>query len=147
MTTLGWIGCALVLSACSKSLDCASEEAKRLIMDIAGPTLGKPYSSDEMKVEVDYSLSDIRTESIDEKLKNVTCAASINMRSYVTKYNEYGHNERPDLELMWWIELCRAEGISVPLNKRTVCGKRRQITYKLEKTSEGKLYATVYGLH
>ena len=100
-----------------------------------------------MKVDVYYCLSDIRTETIDENLGNVTCAASINMRGYITTYNEYAHNERPDLELMGWLELCSAEGISVPLNKRTVCGKRRQVTYKIEKTSEGKLYATVYGLH
>jgi hypothetical protein len=146
-TTLGSIGCVLALSACSKSLDCASNQAKEMVIDIVGKTLKKRYSSDEGKIEFDYSLSDIRIESNDERLKKITCAATLKVHNYLTLYKEASKSEDLNDEILaLWKFGYVARNIATPLNKTAEFEQYWPVTYKLEENSEGKLYATVYGL-
>jgi len=137
--TLGWLGSALCLSACSNPpLECASNVARALVADIAEKqnTSGDIDLPDlKVKVEYEYSLNDIRTEAEETKLQKAPCAATLHSARFVTVYKN---------NTQWF---AKPNGTPFPLNERiSTIEADHPITYKLEKASDGNLYATVYGL-
>ena len=146
MAALGSIGCALMLSACSKSLDCASDETEQLIGDIAkqNDTVHGfiNYENGFVKAEIEYKLVDIRTEIENEKLQQLTCAATLRVSLFVTR-----HKEGPLGPIGGFITVVGRGNINIPLNERTfVTTVDRIIVYKLQRTSDGRLRVTVGGL-
>jgi hypothetical protein len=134
-----WLtGLMLSLSACGDPLDCASRDAKDLVIDIItkrNPYIGKNTENDTYKEEFIYSVNDIRTERIDADVKKHYCAANFNTVRYITFFTEKGKETQrgklPD---------------DTPLNVRTRApyfDSSHPVNYTLEMTSEGKLYATL----
>jgi hypothetical protein len=155
--TLSSLGLALSLAACSDPLDCASDEAKQLVLDIAKRSsfiTPAPQRSEEGVIEVEQSLRDIRTESKDDKIKKSTCSARYDQYFYVTIYKEA--DEINDKTLRYWSDKCCYDKHYLankvkhfPINKKVDLSDyspHKQITYKIQITSDGKFYATVYGL-
>jgi hypothetical protein len=105
-----------------------------LVDDIGKQHLIAPRSDDYSKWELELNLVDIRTEEENEKLPKIKCAAALHVNSFATIY-KYREFKMTNLDK------------DPPLNKKTlIVGYDEPITYTLEKTSEGKLFATVYGL-
>lgn len=139
------IALGLLLSACSDSLSCSSDDTKLLIQDLARQrldTAGKRLGISDLfrdagVIELELKLLDIRTEGNDKELKKLSCAANAHIRRFVTLFNEKG---RRDLSML-------IGGRDFPLNTRSEYDSEDvQIKYDIQKTSEGKLYATAYGL-
>lgn len=114
---------ALPIAGCGDELDCSAEETRKLIHQIAEKrfrdafTLPADWSSPDLK----FSLADIITR---EKGKNkATCAAKLHMAAPAD----------PD-------------GRSFLVPTKPVVEQDFDITYQLERTDEGRLYARVEGL-
>jgi hypothetical protein len=142
---LGSLGCALLVSACSKSMSCSSDEAKALIADIEKRNTS--IVDDFGKIEGDVTLSYIRTEYEDTKLNKLDCAASMSIDAYITLYKYYDDKSGNKLGMTVVIAKDILGSFSdIPLNKKMHLKHiEKSIDYKLELTSDGKLFATLYG--
>lgn len=122
LKTLLTCAAIIILSGCdSGTPKCNSDEAKNLVVDIAG----KPYAdrpatryAAAQKVEPDYvpsiTVSNVRTQQYNSKLDIYSCAADVNFT--YSKHIEFNSS--------------------------------RPITYRIQKTEDnnGQLYINVFGL-
>ncbi|MBN9049374.1 MAG: hypothetical protein J0H78_07915 [Rhizobiales bacterium] len=111
----------LPLAGCGKNLNCSAEETRDLVYQIAGQSFRKAFNIPEDKPYpgLKFSLADIITR---EKAGNkAMCAAKLHMTVPV------------DPKIM-------------PNATTSVLEHDADITYTLERTDDGRLYATVYGL-
>jgi len=111
----------LPLAGCGKNLNCSAEETRDLVYQIAGQSFRKAFNIPEDKPYpgLKFSLADIITR---EKAGNkAMCAAKLHMTG-------------------------PGDPKIIPNATTSVLEQDADIPYTLERTDDGRLYATVYGL-